>query len=54
MDPFIFNLRVLSYNLHGLNQGATTLHELCNNPETGLFSFKNIGGRRQICVQVNR
>ena len=37
MDPFISNLRVLSYNLHGLNQGANTLHELCNSHETGII-----------------
>ena len=37
MDPFISHLRVLSYNLHGLNQGANTLHEFCNNHETGII-----------------
>ena len=36
-DPFISNLRVLSYNLHGLNQGANTLNELCNSHETGII-----------------
>ena len=49
-QPVVTSRTIVSYNMHGFNQGSPTVRDLSLSIEPDIFCYKSIGSRQLICI----